>query len=377
MRKKIIYSIIARLLVLVILAGIVPFTAGAAEITISEGDSNFSIVYELPSIPYKYAAGQVKVTVPDGVTIERFEWNKNFQYTPNTLSSGRPQEIDGGVIHTFGFASTDNEFQSGISLTLHFLCGGTDAKAVIINSFEYQEVGSEKVDIQVNDVYNIIRHDDDNNSDNINDNDGDNNGDPVNTDGTGIQAEQTKSKYFDDVDEKWHWAFAEIDALYEAGVVNGVSSRLFSPSRNIKRADFILMLVRAFELTAESDGNFDDVQPGIYYYDALSVAKALGIAKGVGTGNFNPESPITRQDMMVLVTRILEYIGKPLESSNKSDLDSFSDNTLVSAYAIDSVAMLVGSNLIIGSNGRINPQNNTTRAEVAVFLFRVLEFIQK
>ena len=188
---------------------------------------------------------------------------------------------------------------------------------------------------------------------------------------------KTKSDYFDDVDENWVWAVNEIDYLYEAEVVKGTAARIYSPDNNITRGDFMLMMVRAFDLYAEYDEyaqtqeNFRDVPEDSYYYDAILSTKVLGIAKGDGE-NFNPQMPITRQDMMVIIDRTFQVIGKPLSDAEMDVLSFYMDRNLVAAYAEKSVAKLVHAEIIKGSDNRINPLGDTTRAELAVVLYRVL-----
>jgi len=48
---------------------------------------------------------------------------------------------------------------------------------------------------------------------------------------------------------------------------------------------------------------------------------------------------------------------------------------LIADYAIDSIASLVKEGLIVGSAGKLNPLDNTTRAEAAVFLYRIYNMI--
>ncbi|MCL2151441.1 MAG: S-layer homology domain-containing protein [Oscillospiraceae bacterium] len=183
---------------------------------------------------------------------------------------------------------------------------------------------------------------------------------------------KTKSEYFDDMDEH-PWAIEEVDYLYEAGVVNGTSHRKFSPAANIKRGDFMLMLVRAFDLEGDFTENFSDVPPDSHYYDAIGIAEKLGIAKGIGNNTFAPEAPITRQDMMTLVDRTLRAIDQPLPAGTDADLSPFPDKDIVAGYAKDPVATLIKSGIVRGAgSGLINPLGNTTRAEMAVVMYRLL-----
>ena len=188
-----------------------------------------------------------------------------------------------------------------------------------------------------------------------------------------------KSRYFDDVpEEKWLWAVDEIDYLFEQGIIKGTSTRIYSPTLSIKRGDFMLMLARTYdlvELAGEFEDNFSDVPEDFYYYDALGAAKKLGIAEGVGDNRFNPEEPITRQDMMVLVDRTLREIGEPLPDAPLSVLDGFADNELVAEYAAGAVARLVQTGIIKGDDKGINPRGLTTRAEMAVVVYRLITLL--
>lgn len=174
--------------------------------------------------------------------------------------------------------------------------------------------------------------------------------------------------------EGYSWAEEAILALYEAEIVNGVGDNSFQPAASIKRGDFILMLYRAYGLTAETDGNFADVEEDMYYAEALAVAKALNIAQGDGE-NFYPESNITRQEAMTLIYRTLVVAEFDLESY-AGDLESFTDNESIADWALEAISALVGAEVIFGSDNMINPLGNMSRAEMAVALYRALNNIQ-
>ena len=182
-----------------------------------------------------------------------------------------------------------------------------------------------------------------------------------------------RSSYFIDVVSHHYWAIDAIDTLYEMGIVRGTSSDplMYSPDVSIKRGDFILMIVRAFELEAETDGNFPDIPQGSYYYESIAIAKALDIARGYGTG-FLPEAPISRQEMIAVIDRTLKSVGRPLPQAPLSVLDAFADRDLIADYALESVAALVQSDIIRGDGTGINPLGLTTRAEMAVVIFRII-----
>lgn len=181
-----------------------------------------------------------------------------------------------------------------------------------------------------------------------------------------------ESRYFKDVTKNYSWASHQVDYLYEKGIINGTGNNNYGPSQNITRGDFMLMLYRALDLRATDRGNFSDVPKDSYYYKAVAVAKALGIAKGSGD-KFMPLKGITREDAMVLVDRALTVEGKKLSAGKDSDLSGFKDRKTVSDYAYSSAATLVKAGIIQGSNSNLNPKSPISRAEMAVILYKVLE----
>lgn len=133
------------------------------------------------------------------------------------------------------------------------------------------------------------------------------------------------------------------------------------------------MLVRALGLEAEADSSFTDVSQGAYYYEALGIAKKLGIIQGVDGSRFNPKGEITRQDMMVIAARALMAVNKLTVSGSAGDLNGYTDSSKIAKYAVDSVAALVRDGIVRGDGISIHPAAATTRAEAAVMIFRMLK----
>ena len=182
----------------------------------------------------------------------------------------------------------------------------------------------------------------------------------------------TQSKRFTDMGNHG-WAAASVDFLYDGGITTGTSATTYGPALNITRGDFILMLYRAFNLSANTTDGFKDVPSDSYYAQAIAVAKALGIAQGSDDGRFNPTAPLTREDAMVFLYRTLNRTGRTIASASTSYLNRFSDGSSTSSYAQDSVAALAQAGIIQGdTNGRLNPKGSLTRAEMAVILHRVV-----
>jgi len=206
------------------------------------------------------------------------------------------------------------------------------------------------------------------------------------------------------------WATDAINTLADDGIIKGTSETTYSPAANITRADFALLLVRAFKLTSDNAENFADVSANDYFASELAIARNTGIVNGIGDNRFAPRNTITRQDMMVIVYRALQSLSLPLEvaerersvgaAMNDSPVDyqnrdvtepqrdgdrrtavdevlsQYPDFDTVADYARDAVTALVDAELVNGKNGRIAPTDYTTRAEVAVLFKRILDYVK-
>lgn len=189
---------------------------------------------------------------------------------------------------------------------------------------------------------------------------------------TGTTNNTINKNKFNDI-EKYGWAKKEIEALVQKKIVSGISESEFGPAMSIRRCDFILLLSRAYGFNGTFKENFADVDSGAYYAQAVGVAKALGILTGMGNNEFNPNGYITRQDMCVMALRAMKAAGK--DAKAPADLSKFADYADIAEYAKDAIGSLVAEGIINGDeNGNVNPRKNTTRAEAAVIIHRLLGF---
>lgn len=182
------------------------------------------------------------------------------------------------------------------------------------------------------------------------------------------------SVYFYDVTESYAWAHREIDSLASAGVIQGRGDYLFYPGDAVTRADFIVMLDRAYGMSdalasgaIASAGTFSDVPQEVYYSEAITAAKAFGIATGTADNRFLPQQTMTRQDAMVFLKRTIDCTQLTLQSGS---ISGFSDAAQVAPYAQEAVGALIRAGVVNGSNGKLNPLSSVTRAEITVMLYR-------
>ncbi len=171
----------------------------------------------------------------------------------------------------------------------------------------------------------------------------------------------------------YEWATDAINALADDGIIKGTSENAFSPASNITRADFALLLVRAFDLKSDNSENFDDVSASDYFAPELAIARNTGIVNGIGDNNYAPRNTITRQDMMVIVYRALTTLNVGFGENIEPQFEDFD---AVADYAKEAVSALISAGLVNGKNNLIAPGDFTTRAEVAVLIKRILDYLK-
>lgn len=167
------------------------------------------------------------------------------------------------------------------------------------------------------------------------------------------------------------WARESIEVLASKGIINGKSDVEFAPGTPITRAEYITLLMKTLGLSAASEAAFDDVKTSDYFYQEVMMAKALGIVEGKDGNLFSPNEELTRQDMMTMTSRALKQAGKLNTTISTTGLSTFADYKDVADYAAESVALLVNKGLIQGNGNLLQPLNRTTRAEVAVLMYRI------
>ena len=158
---------------------------------------------------------------------------------------------------------------------------------------------------------------------------------------------------FDDVASS-DWFADAVKYVADKGLMNGTDDNQFSPNASTTRG--MLMTVLARYAGEDTTGG------ATWYEKGMEWAKAKGVSDGT-----NPNANITREQ---LVTMLYRYAGSPKADSK---FDSFSDAASVSTYAADAMQWAVANGIVNGSNGKLNPQDNATRAEVAAILMRFCE----
>lgn len=166
------------------------------------------------------------------------------------------------------------------------------------------------------------------------------------------------------------WYYTAVTYLAEKGITSGTAPGIFSPDAALTRAQFLVLLMRAYDIAPDAAGTDNFADAGISYYTGyLAAAKRLGLAGGVGSNLYLPEAVITRQDMFVLLYNTLVRLGK-LPAGTASPL--FTDGGLVAPYAEGAVTALASCGVVTGSGGFVDPYGRSTRAQLATLLYRLL-----
>ena len=107
-----------------------------------------------------------------------------------------------------------------------------------------------------------------------------------------------------------YWAYYEIAAVKNAGLMVGYLDGSFKPNQTLTRAEIAAILVRAFQLTATDDQVFfsDLGKSGWLWADQPIITLSnLRLASGVGDGLFKPEQTLTRAELAVFLANCLHY----------------------------------------------------------------------
>lgn len=176
---------------------------------------------------------------------------------------------------------------------------------------------------------------------------------------------------FEDVDES-HWAFLSIKRWKAEGVINGYENNEYKPSNNVTRAEFMAMIDRIFIPALTRDlSQYIDVSKEAWYYETLEKVLSLDIIQGRSDTELAPDEPITRQEAMTIIYRLLKVAyGRTI------DLNVYSDGNLVADWAKEAVAYMTKMGFVNGyEDGTLDPEGYITRAEIAKVLDKVIAMI--
>ena len=168
------------------------------------------------------------------------------------------------------------------------------------------------------------------------------------------------------VDMPNDWSTPALQHAVDNGLLLGANGKL-NPKGNLTRAEMATIIARVFNAQTKADiSHFSDVNPGEWYSEYVAKAYQMQILKG-SNGKMLPKSTISRQEAFVIIARALKLA--PADQLDKS----FSDTNQIANWAKNELFALVNAGYVAGSNGKLNPTGNITRAEFAQVMRNVIE----
>jgi predicted extracellular nuclease len=168
-------------------------------------------------------------------------------------------------------------------------------------------------------------------------------------------------------DIKNHWAEKQINTLIKKGILSGYSDGSFKPDNYITRAEFIALINKTYNFKAVYNIDYKDVTPQDWYYEDLRKAKAQGYISGYEDNTIRPNNPITRQEVAVIMAKVLNK-----QNSDKAYVcKKFSDEDKIAKWSKSAVGALVDSKYMKGyPDGTFAPEKFITRAEAATVIYK-------
>lgn len=191
-------------------------------------------------------------------------------------------------------------------------------------------------------------------------------------------AGMTVSQAFTDVSDK-HWAKGAIDKMVEQGIISGYTDGTFQPSRNLSKIESLILLSKVAGVNKYTDAakSFEKEYEKMLENYKTAYKKQVSYLLGVGVlteaelpnliSADKLNSPITREEMAVLVTKIL---GKEEEVKNKSFVIlPFDDTDKISAASKPYVEYVYNQSIMKGlTANKFSPKEYVTRAQTAIIL---------
>lgn len=172
------------------------------------------------------------------------------------------------------------------------------------------------------------------------------------------------------------WYESAVEYVSTYGIMGGAGNAdTFKPSDLSTRAMIAVILYRIDgEPEVEKEAPFKDVSAK-WCKKAIDWAYNSGVVQGSSATTFNPNGNVTRQELVTMLYRYVEY--KNLDKTGVGDLEEFPDSSLVSKWAWDALAWGVCQGFVRGRTAgdtvQLAPRGNSQRNEMATIFLRFCE----
>ena len=158
----------------------------------------------------------------------------------------------------------------------------------------------------------------------------------------------------------------------EGAIVTGTDAVHFSPDASCTRAQIVTFLWRAAGSPVVNYAmDFNDVDGGTYYAEAVRWAASEKIVEGTTAETFAPDAAVTRAQVVTMLYRFAKAQGMDTTQGGMA-IREFDDFDAVPAYALEAMDWAVNAGVLKGDNNRLLPQDNCTRAQIVTMLYRAL-----
>lgn len=186
---------------------------------------------------------------------------------------------------------------------------------------------------------------------------------------------------FTDLD-KTHWAYPQIMELAQENIVVGYPDGTYKPDAEITRAEFASMVVKALhqENADITDTiNFNDVPKDNWAWDSIQRAVRFDLIGETKDNNFRPNDSVTRAECLEIVINSLTTDELSLERAKELleakyiDANAIPEWFVIKAGKAEALGIVV---TIPGQEAKMFAEKPATRAEVAAFLFNMIEQVK-
>ncbi len=174
---------------------------------------------------------------------------------------------------------------------------------------------------------------------------------------------------FDDV-KRTDWFYQAVEFVFGRNLMEGVSEKRFSPYTNTTRGMLVTILYRMEKMPASEGVHFSDVKGTEYYAKAVNWAAKENIVVGYADGTFRANNVLTREQLVSIIMRYMQYKG--YDTSATTSVAQFSDSSKISDYAVDAVCWAYAQSIINGTDsGKFEPKSGATRAQLAALFMNL------
>ncbi len=162
-------------------------------------------------------------------------------------------------------------------------------------------------------------------------------------------------------------AGAVLQRAVDNGLISGFEDGTVQPDTPITRAQMATIMSRAMNATDAADlSKFVDVDADDWFFDAMSKAVAMEAFKGDDKSRLNPNNTITRQEAMIVLSRIFD-----MAPASASALNAFPDGGTVASWAIKEVSSVCAGGYLAGVS-ELRPLQPMTRLEFAQIMDKIV-----